>query len=159
MARCRHTTEVAHETAHFLANHHCDLDRRDAETVAENAAFVVLHHFGLDTSVYIFPYVARWAEDKAVLKRNLEAIRTTANELVEVLTEAVIGRRDLAAYTSRTYHVLRAATYHGNLSGCSWELWAVYGSGFTGVCYSYNSWIPIDLRNERLHTHIQARNY
>jgi hypothetical protein len=46
----RHTTEVAHETAHF----------------------VVLHHFGLDTGSYTFPYVARSAE-------------------------AVIGRRDLAA--------------------------------------------------------------
>jgi hypothetical protein len=49
------TKTLAHEAAHHVAEHHGSLDRRDAETVAESAAFVVLHHFGLDTSGYTFP--------------------------------------------------------------------------------------------------------
>ena len=80
------TKTLAHEAAHHVAAHHGNLDRRDAETVAESAAFVLLHHFGLDTSGYTFPYVAGWAEDKAVLRRNLEAIRVTAATFLEALT-------------------------------------------------------------------------
>lgn len=66
------------------------MDRRDAETVAEGAAYVVLQHFGLDTSGYTFAYVARWAEDKAVLKRNLEAIRQVANQVIDGLESSLI---------------------------------------------------------------------
>jgi len=76
------TKTLAHEAAHHVAAHHGNLDRRDAETVAESAAFVVLHRFGLDTSGYTFPYVAGWAEDKVVLRRNLDAIRKIASTLI-----------------------------------------------------------------------------
>ena len=76
------TKTLAHEAAHHVTEHDGNLDRRDAETIAESVAFVVLHHFGLDTSDYTFPYVAGWAEDKTVLRRNLEAIRVTAGEIL-----------------------------------------------------------------------------
>jgi len=46
---------LAHETAHFLAAHRGQTARRDAETVAESTAFVVLHHYGIDTGDYSFP--------------------------------------------------------------------------------------------------------
>ena len=46
---------LTHETAHFLASHRGQTDRRDAETVAESTAFVVLHHYGIDTGEYSFP--------------------------------------------------------------------------------------------------------
>lgn len=74
---------LAHETAHFVADHHALLAGRDAETIAESSAFVVLSHYGLDTASYSFPYVAGWAKDKAVLKRNLDAIQKTANRIIE----------------------------------------------------------------------------
>jgi len=74
---------LAHETAHFLASHRGQTDRRDAETVAESTAFVVLHHYGIDTGEYSFPYVAGWAADPAVLQRNLNEIQTIGNLLIQ----------------------------------------------------------------------------
>lgn len=83
---------LAHETAHHVAvtravaSH--GLSRADAETIAEGAAYVVLHHAGLDAGGYTFAYVARWAEDRAVLARNLEAIRLTAHTVIAALDDA-----------------------------------------------------------------------
>jgi hypothetical protein len=73
---------LIHETAHLLSSEQQDLMRADKETLAESSAFVVLSHFGIDSSEYSFPYVARWAQDKAVLKRNLELIQTTAHTII-----------------------------------------------------------------------------
>ncbi len=79
------------------STHGGGVGRADAETVAEGAAYVVLRHFGLDTSGYSFAYVARWAEDKAVLRRNLEAIRQVAGILISGIegqfAEEGAGRR------------------------------------------------------------------
>ncbi len=50
----------------------------DAECVTEGAAFVTLHHFGLDTGPSAFPYLAGWAKDPAVLRRNLAGIAVVA---------------------------------------------------------------------------------
>ena len=72
------TKTMAHETAHFVADHRGGIAREDAETVAESVAYVVLAHFGIDSGDYTFAYVARWAEDRQVLKRNLDAIQQTA---------------------------------------------------------------------------------
>jgi hypothetical protein len=76
------TKTLVHEAAHYVADHRGTIDRRDAETVAEGAAFVVLARHGLDTSGYSFPYLATWVRDVAVLKRNLAAIQQTANILI-----------------------------------------------------------------------------
>jgi len=76
------TKTLVHEAAHYVADHRGNVDRRDAETVAEGAAFVVLAHHGLDTGAYSFPYLATWARDLAVLKRNLTAIQQTATMLI-----------------------------------------------------------------------------
>jgi hypothetical protein len=76
---------LAHETGHFVAGHTMGMNSRDVETVGESAAFVVLNHFGIDSSGYTFGYVARWAQDRAVLKRNLEAIQQTAHQIIEGL--------------------------------------------------------------------------
>lgn len=77
---------LAHECAHHVAltravGQH-GASRADAETIAEGAAFTVLARFGLDSGAYSFPYVATWAADRAVLARNLAAIRTTAATLI-----------------------------------------------------------------------------
>jgi hypothetical protein len=58
------------------------MDRRDVETVAESAAFVVLNHYGIDSSGYTFPYVAGWARDRATLTRNLGAVQGTAHRII-----------------------------------------------------------------------------
>ncbi|HEV3311444.1 MAG TPA: ArdC-like ssDNA-binding domain-containing protein [Chloroflexota bacterium] len=73
---------LAHETAHFVANHQLGMPSDDVETIAESAAFVVLNLCGLDSTGYSFPYVARWAKDSQVLKRNLDAIQKTAHQMI-----------------------------------------------------------------------------
>jgi hypothetical protein len=59
------------------------MPRRDAETIAESAAFAVGAHFGFDTGVRSFPYVALWAQDKKVLEQNLDAVRRVATRMIE----------------------------------------------------------------------------
>jgi len=76
------TKTLTHETAHMVAGHLPGIERRDAETVAESAAFVVLTHYSIDSSDYTFPYVATWAQDRAVLKRNLAAIQQVAHRII-----------------------------------------------------------------------------
>jgi len=56
---------------------------RDAEVMAESVAYTVTNHFGFDTGVRSFPYVALWAQDVKVLKSNLETIRKVATEMIE----------------------------------------------------------------------------
>jgi antirestriction protein ArdC len=76
------TKTLVHELAHYVADHRGQIDRQDAETVAESAAFVVMHLFGMDTGEYSFPYVATWAKDKGVLKRNLTEIQKVGQKLI-----------------------------------------------------------------------------
>ncbi len=73
---------LVHEAAHFAADHCGGARWEDAETVAEGAAYAVLSHFDLDTSGYSFGYVAHWARDIAVVRRNLAAIQQTAHRLI-----------------------------------------------------------------------------
>jgi N-terminal domain of anti-restriction factor ArdC len=77
---------LIHETAHLLTSDQQALSRHDRETLAESAAFVVLSHFGIDSSEYSFPYVARWARDSAMLKRNLELIQETSHAIISGIT-------------------------------------------------------------------------
>jgi antirestriction protein ArdC len=76
---------LTHETAHYLADHRGDIDRGDAETVAESAAYVVMHHNGIDTGAYSFAYVARWATDMQVFRRNLHAVQQVSHRLIAVI--------------------------------------------------------------------------
>ncbi len=73
---------LVHEAAHFAADHCGGVRWEDAETVAEGAAYTVLAHFGLDTSGYSFGYVADWARDLVVVRRNLAAIQQVAHRLI-----------------------------------------------------------------------------
>jgi len=77
---------LLHEAAHCLGDHRPGaIDRADGETVAESVAFVVLQHYGVDTGDYTFPYVAGWAKDRAVLDRNLGAIRGVSHLLIAAI--------------------------------------------------------------------------
>ncbi len=76
---------LCHELAHHLAQHRGWMDREDAESVAEATSYCVLQHYGLDTSGYSFGYVAGWAKDKGVLKRNLDSIQQTSSCIISAL--------------------------------------------------------------------------
>jgi antirestriction protein ArdC len=78
----RELKTLMHEAAHCAADHCGGVRWEDAETVAEGAAYTVLSHFGLDTSGYSFGYVAHWARDMAVVRRNLAAIHAVAHTLI-----------------------------------------------------------------------------
>jgi hypothetical protein len=79
---------LTHEVAHYYTESVFQIPRRDAETIAESAAYVVGAHHGFDTGVRSFPYVALWAQDENVLKENLGAIQRVSNTILEELEKA-----------------------------------------------------------------------
>ncbi len=79
----RELKTLAHEAAHMLADHRRDgVEMADAETVAESVAFVLLDHYGIDTSAYSVPYIAGWARDPAVVQRNLDTVRSLSHVML-----------------------------------------------------------------------------
>ena len=76
---------LLHESAHYYSAGVFRIPRADAETIAESAAYVVGAHYGFDTGVRSFPYVALWGRDKKVLQANLGAIRKVATTILEGL--------------------------------------------------------------------------
>ena len=82
-ARAQQLKTLLHETAHYYSEGVFRIPRRDAETIAESAAFVVGAHYGFDTGVRSFPYVALWAQEKKVLEENLTAIRRVAGAIID----------------------------------------------------------------------------
>ena len=43
---------------------------------------MVLTRYGLDSSGYSFPYIARWAQDRTVLKRNLDTLQHVSSTII-----------------------------------------------------------------------------
>ena len=82
---------LAHELAHALLHKGVDYaaHRAECELEAESVAFIVLNHFGLDSSDYSFSYVTTWAGDNAIaqLKESAARIQLTANQIVEYIQE------------------------------------------------------------------------
>ena len=76
---------LVHEAAHYVAKHRGSTTPEDAESVAEGSAYVVCSHFGIETSTFSFGYISGWARDKAVLRRNLQAIQRTASAIIQAL--------------------------------------------------------------------------
>jgi len=85
--RAQQLKTLLHEIAHYYSEGVFHIPRQDAETIAESAAFVVGTHFGFDTGVRSFPYVALWAKDKKVLENNLGAIRRVSTVIIDALEE------------------------------------------------------------------------
>ena len=81
--RAQQLKSLAHEIAHYYSEGVFRIPRHDAETIAESAAFVVGAHYGFDTGVRSFPYVALWARDKKVLEKNLGDIRKVATTIID----------------------------------------------------------------------------
>lgn len=76
---------MVHEAAHYIAGHSTGTPREDAESVAEGSAYATLYHFGYDLGATSFTYLANWAKDMAVLKRNLANIQTTTHTLITAI--------------------------------------------------------------------------
>ncbi len=85
--RAQQLKTLLHEIAHYYSEGVFQIPRADAETIAESAAFVIGAHFGFDSGVRSFPYVALWAKDKKVLEDNLSAIRRVSTTIMEALEE------------------------------------------------------------------------
>ncbi|MBN1189515.1 MAG: zinc ribbon domain-containing protein, partial [Dehalococcoidales bacterium] len=85
--RAQQLKTLLHEISHYYSEGVFRIPRADAETIAESAAYVVGAHFGFDTGVRSFPYVALWAKDKKVLENNLGAIRRVSTTIMEALAE------------------------------------------------------------------------
>jgi len=83
--RAQQLKTLLHEVAHYYSEGVFQIPRRDAETIAESAAFAIGAHFGFDTGVRSFPYVALWSQDKKILEQNLAAIRKVSVTILESL--------------------------------------------------------------------------
>ena len=83
--RAQQLKTLLHELGHYFSEGVFRIPRSDAETIAESAAYVVGAHYGFDTGVRSFPYVALWAQDEKVLKANLGNISKVATTMLEGL--------------------------------------------------------------------------
>ncbi len=86
--RAQQRKTLLHEGAHYYSEGVFRIPRRDAETIAESAAFAVGAHFGFDSGLRSFPYVALWAQDKKILEQNLAAVRQVATTIIEAVEHA-----------------------------------------------------------------------
>lgn len=82
-SRAQQLKSLLHEEAHYFSEGVFRIPRRDAETIAESAAYVVGAHYGFDSGVRSFPYVALWAQDKKVLQQNLAAVHRVAMAMLD----------------------------------------------------------------------------
>jgi uncharacterized membrane protein (UPF0127 family) len=85
-SRAQQLKTFLHEVAHYYSEDVFQIPRADAETIAESVAFVVGAHFGFDTGVRSFSYVALWAKEKKILESNLSAIRKISMKMIDALS-------------------------------------------------------------------------
>jgi len=90
-SRAQQLKTLLHEVAHYYSESVFRIPRRDAETIAESVAFTVGAHFGFDSGVRSFSYVALWAEDREVLEANLAAIRKVSTKMFDALESIKTG--------------------------------------------------------------------
>jgi hypothetical protein len=86
-SRAQQLKTLLHEMAHYYTEGVMGISRKDAETIAESAAFAIGARFGFDSGVRSFPYVALWSQDKKVLEENLAAIRKVTGKMIEGLEQ------------------------------------------------------------------------
>ena len=76
---------LLHELAHYYSVGVFRIPKQDAETIAESAAYIVGAHYGFDTGVRSFPYVALWARDEETLKLNMKAVQEVSERIIETM--------------------------------------------------------------------------
>ncbi len=85
MAADQTTKTLLHEIVHHELHkdaHFGSEARASKEVEAEGTAFVVLQHYGVDSSDYSFADVAGWAADKRTYTAALKTIQRTADALI-----------------------------------------------------------------------------
>lgn len=102
---------MIHEVAHAMLHDSDQMKQRGEEkdqltkeTEAESIAFTVCSALGIDTSDYLFPYVASWASGKELkeLKDSMDTIRLTAADFLEKL-ETAVAERSVERMTAMEY--------------------------------------------------------
>ena len=88
-SRAQQLKTLLHEMAHYYSEGVFRMPRRNAETIAESVAFTIGVHFGFDSGIRSFPYVALWAQDKKVLEQNLADIRKVSTKIIDALEPKV----------------------------------------------------------------------
>lgn len=76
---------LAHELSHHYTATVFGIPRADAETIAESSAYIVCAHYGFDTGVRSFPYVALWAGDEKTLYNNMKAVQEVAEKIIDAI--------------------------------------------------------------------------
>ena len=89
-SRAQQLKTLLHEVAHYYSEGVFRIPRSYAETIAESVAFTIGAHFGFDTGIRSFPYVALWAKDKKTLEENLASIRKVSAKIIVALESFVI---------------------------------------------------------------------
>ena len=89
--RAQQLKTLLHEEGHYFSEGVFGIPRRDAETIAESAAYAIGAHYGFDSGVRSFPYVALWAQDKKVLQKNLGEIHKVVTVMLEELDKPQIA--------------------------------------------------------------------
>lgn len=85
LSASQHVKTLFHEVGHAIGGHRAGDKRADIETVAEIAAFMACGVLGFDTSQYTLPYVATWAQEMEVVRRNMDEAVRIARELLDVV--------------------------------------------------------------------------
>lgn len=86
--------------------------KNSKEVEAENVAYIVCQHYGIDTSDYSFAYVATWSQGKEMpeLKESLNTIRETAADLITKIDAKV---QELTAEKEPiSFHVAECGEFH-----------------------------------------------
>ena len=76
---------LIHELSHHYSATVFRIPRADAETIAESSAYIVGAHYGFDTGVRSFPYVALWAKDAKTLHANMNSVQEVAERIIDTL--------------------------------------------------------------------------
>jgi len=116
LAPAAYTKTLAHETAHVLLHDPTQgssiaRSRERDEVEAESVAYLVAAAAGLDTGVYSFPYIARWAGG------DLDLVRKTAERSVAAARELTnaLGTRLALALATPAAQVADGSLHHGQL--------------------------------------------
>ena len=83
---------AVHEIAHAVLHNSREISREQMEVEAESVAYVVMKHYGIDTSEYSFPYIALWSSsaDHNELRNSMELIRSCSNRIITDLASVRI---------------------------------------------------------------------
>lgn len=89
MAALQKCKTLVHEMAHAMLHQKTEKSRELKEVEAEGTAFVVLSHFGFDTSQYSLAYVAGWnaSQDADNILSAGETIQKTAEQIIDKLEQ------------------------------------------------------------------------